>query len=391
MYVFAGDFFSAVHTSSSSSVFKCGLLLLIFFDATAWLLVDIFEFSTVRKSVIRLQKLLQQSSYELDAHYTAVKDDNSAPAVLFSGATLSSEPGRDPLLDNINMPFIRGTLTIITGSEKRSALAQAAIGNCTITQGVVQMGCNSMSYCGKDIWVQRRSIRDNIIGSCRFQDAWYSRVIRACCLDEVIEELPGGNDHVVETTTKRLDSSQLQRLALARSVYSLTDVIVLDDVLSYQDAATSATIRHNLFSHGGLLRHGSTVLVATNDWQAFLNMGAHFVNVESNGQVSRTTQANLLATLAAETAMEAGADMTKQLKRDLLAGSANQLMTQDLLSNIRNEQPPANKIEQASLLKYLGNDGIKPFCLSLAAMVIFIVLENTDGMNTIVNEAVPVF
>lgn len=368
-------------------MFKCLLLLLTFFDATIFLLSGISRFSQVRKSVIRLQQLLQKASYEMDARYTTAQSNNTAFAVQFNKATLQSEPDSEPLLSNVNISFARGTLFIVTGDEKRRTLLQAAIGNCTISQGIVQIGGKSISYCGSDSWVQRKSIKDNIIGGRHFHETWYRRVIQACCLEDTIDRLPGGNEHIVETSSKRLDLGQLQRLALARSVYSGADIIVLDDVLNYQDATTSATIRHNLFFHDGLLRNGSTVLIATENWQPFINVGAQFVSVDNNGQVSQTSQTSLLTRLAAETTLAANVDVnvTKQLKKDVFAGSANQLMTRDLLSNIRMETPIANKIKGASLTQYLGRDGVLTFCLFVAGIIVVLTLENIECRNSIIN------
>lgn len=378
MYIFASDYFSAKPAVSAASVFKLMMLLVVFFDATSWVLMEVARFTSIGKSMERLQQLLQQNSYELDGHYTAVHD-KSAPAVLFRKATLLPEPDGDILLRKVNMAICSGTLTIITGNQKRSVLLQATIGNCTIMNGIVQIEGNSMSYCGNDTWIQRKSIRDNIIGDRRFQENWYQQVIRACCLEHVIRDLPGGSNHVVEATSNRLDPSQLQRLALARTVYSTASIIVLDDVLSYQDAATSATIRNNLFSQGGLLRHGTTVLLATEHWQHFVDMGAQFVRVEINDRVSPTTQTELLTTLAAETPLETDAEVTKQFKRDVFAGSANQLMTRELLSSIRNETPVASQIEQVGIKQYLGKDGLKIFSLALAGLLLFSILESMEG------------
>lgn len=384
IYIFADDLFYSRPTVSGPSIFKCLLLLVVFFDATSWLLRDISRFSKVQKSTARLQQLLEKASYELDGRYITAQSKNPSFAVQFNNATLLAEPGGEPLLNNVNISFARGSLSLVTGNEKRRTLLQAAIGNCTISEGIVQIGSSSISYCGSDIWIQRKSIKENIIGGRRFQQTWYQQVIQACCLEEVIDRLPGNSEYIVETSSTRLNLSQLQRVALARSVYSGADMIILDDIFSHQDAATSATIRHNLFFHDGLLRHNTTVLIATEDWQSFVNMAAQFISIE-NGQVSRTNQESLLARLTAETALQTDADITKQLKRDVFAGSANQLMIRDLLSNMRNEEPIANKIEGARFIKYLGRDGVLTFCFALIVIIVFLALENIECKDILIN------
>lgn len=77
------------------------------------------------------------------------------------------------------------------------------------------------------------------------------------------------------------------------------------------------------------MRHGTTVVIATDDWQPFAHMGARFATVANSGAVSWTTQGDLVASQAA---LNPVPNHTRQLKRDDLAGSATQLMTQEALS-----------------------------------------------------------
>lgn len=327
-----------------------------------------------RNSFDRLQRFLQQSSYEVDGRYMSLRNNASDIAVEFSNATVMTEPSGAVLLRRVNLPFQTGTLTVITGDGRRSALIHAAIGNRTISRGAVQIAGASVSYCGTDIWVQRQSIRSNIIGDNPFRERWYRRVIEACCLEATLRDLPGEDEYIVEADRNRLDASQLQRIALARSVYADAPIVVLDDVLSYQDATSSIALQHNLFSDGGLLRNGTrTTIVSTSNWQSFANMEANFVNVDSSGRVFRTTETDLQNELAAEADVDV--NFTQQLKTDAFARSASQLMTRDLLSTLRSEKPISNKIERVGLTSYLGKQGIPPFILGVAAIICFIAFD----------------
>lgn len=376
-YLFIGDFFSVGPAVSGPRMIKCIILISNFRYGINWGISYMKQIPASRNSFDRLQRLMQQTSYEVDGRYMSLQSSTSDVAVQFSNATLMSEPSGDVLLRRVNIPFQKGTLTVITGDDKRSTLIQAAIGNCTISRGAVQIAGTSVSYCGRDIWVQWKSIRSNIVGDNTFRETWYRRVIIACCLETIMHDFPGGDEYIVEAGSHRLDASMLQRIALARSVYSAAPILILDDVLSYQDAASSIALQYNLFSEHGLLRNGTTTIISAANWQPFANTGAQFINVESSGRVSRTTETDLQNELAAVT--DTDVNFTQQLKIDAFAGSAIQLMTRDLLSTIRSEKPIANKIERVRLTRYLGKQGLPSFILGVVTLICFVVLEYLPG------------
>lgn len=84
IFVFAGNFFASRPIISGPDMFKCSLLLLTFIDATMPLLGSMSQLSKVRKSMIRLQELLQKASYEMDARYTTAQDRNPSKYMLLN-------------------------------------------------------------------------------------------------------------------------------------------------------------------------------------------------------------------------------------------------------------------------------------------------------------------
>lgn len=223
VYITASGVFSSRDSQSAASIFRWLALMLFFAEATGWLVRDIRRAMLLQTSAEKLQALLLQASYEIDARYTATQNSNTVMAVHFQNATLLAEPGGDVLLDNVNVPFPRGTFTVITGDTRKSAIIQAAIGNCTISSGLVQIQGEAVSYCGNDVWTQRISIRDNIIGDSPFWETWYRQVFQACCLEEDIARLPDGDEYIIETGDKLLHPGFLQRL-VSLNLSKLTEI-----------------------------------------------------------------------------------------------------------------------------------------------------------------------
>jgi ABC-type multidrug transport system fused ATPase/permease subunit len=94
-------------------------------------------------------------------------------------------------------------------------------------------------YCAQTPWVFFASFRENILFSSVYDDAWYNKVIDACCLRRDISLLPNGDMTMIGERGINLSGGQKARLALARAVYSRADIYVLDDVLAAVDAQVS--------------------------------------------------------------------------------------------------------------------------------------------------------
>ncbi|MGW8115331.1 ABC transporter ATP-binding protein [Caproicibacterium sp. NSD3] len=70
--------------------------------------------------------------------------------------------------------------------------------------------------------------------------------LRAVCLDEEVRQMPQGASTLVGSGGVRLSGGQQARVALARTLYNSSSVLVLDDPFSALDQGTEQTILKNL-------------------------------------------------------------------------------------------------------------------------------------------------
>uniref|UniRef100_A0A7S4JUQ1 Uncharacterized protein n=1 Tax=Paramoeba aestuarina TaxID=180227 RepID=A0A7S4JUQ1_9EUKA len=172
------------------------------------------------------------------------------------------EGGSSITLSDINLRCKTGRLTAIIGKVGcgKSSLISACLGEIPKVSGNVSMA-GSVAYAPQQAWIQNATLRDNIVFGQPFIMKKYLGVIDACCLEQDIAMLPGGDLTEVGEKGITLSGGQKQRVSLARAVYQDADVYLLDDPLSAVDAHVGRHIFDNVIGPAGLLSEKVRVLV----------------------------------------------------------------------------------------------------------------------------------
>ena len=150
-------------------------------------------------------------------------------------------------LNDINLSIKKGEFIVITGSigSGKSSLLNAFAGFMTSSAGTVDAN-GSLVFCGAP-WVQNSTVRDNILFGSDYDKVTYDKVVYACSLEADLYNLPAADFTEVGEKGVTLSGGQKARINLARAVYSGTDIILMDDVLSAVDARVGKNILNHCF------------------------------------------------------------------------------------------------------------------------------------------------
>ena len=165
-------------------------------------------------------------------------------------------------LKDINLDAEKGKFISIIGKvgSGKSSLLHAILDNMkTVTGSVRTKG--SIAFIPQESFLLNDTLRNNILLGKPFDPEWYQRVIDACQLDADIAMLPGREQTEIGERGINLSGGQRQRIAIARAVYSKSDIYLIDDSLSALDAEVGKKILEGVFM--GLLKN-STVVMVTN-------------------------------------------------------------------------------------------------------------------------------
>ncbi|HEX9705953.1 MAG TPA: peptidase domain-containing ABC transporter [Gemmatimonadales bacterium] len=101
----------------------------------------------------------------------------------------------------------------------------------------------------QEVALTRGTIRDNLtLGVEDVSDAEIEDAVRACLLEDVIANLPGGYDAPVAEWGASLSGGQRQRIAIARALLRQTPVLLLDEATSNLDGETEGAVIRAVFN-----------------------------------------------------------------------------------------------------------------------------------------------
>ncbi len=128
----------------------------------------------------------------------------------------------------------KGKLTAIVGDvgSGKSSLLAALLGQMVQTEGDSKV-LGSIGYVPQEAWLLNMTLRDNITFGTPYEEKRYRETIKVCALKRDLELMPNGDQTEIGERGINLSGGQRQRISLARCVYKLSDVILLDDPLRF--------------------------------------------------------------------------------------------------------------------------------------------------------------
>ncbi|OCH93693.1 metal resistance protein YCF1 [Obba rivulosa] len=187
-----------------------------------------------------------------------------------------------PTLDDINLTVRKGELVGVLGrvGAGKSSLLSAIIGEMRRMDGVVKVS-GTISYAPQNPWIMSATIRDNILFSHAYDEAFYNLVLDACALRPDLALLADGDLTEVGEKGITLSGGQRARVALARAVYARADLILLDDVLAALDSHVARHVFDHAIGPSGILATKARIVVTNSihflkqfDQIAYIRRGA---------------------------------------------------------------------------------------------------------------------
>jgi len=161
-------------------------------------------------------------------------------------------------------------LVMIIGgvSSGKSALLNAILGemksHSSRTQSRIVNG--KIAYVPQSPWLQKNTIKENILFGKEFNQQLYDECIEACNFETEIDGFPGKDNYDIGPDGVNLSGGQRQRLSLCRALYQDADIYLLDDILSSVDTNV-ANILHQKAVLGFLQQRGKTILLVLSQYK----------------------------------------------------------------------------------------------------------------------------
>lgn len=189
------------------------------------------------------------------------------------------------ILEQVNFQIPKGSFVMIAGpvgSGKSTLLASLACsrpplrGQCHVS--------GRRAFVSQKPFLLNGTVKENVLFGLPLDEDKYASALRMAALVEDLSSLSSGDATPVGESGVQLSGGQKARVALARAVYSNSEVICLDDVLSAVDAHTARYIWDSCLIEG-LSRNKRTVILVSHQIQYLSRPEVDSVIMLRNGQL----------------------------------------------------------------------------------------------------------
>lgn len=186
-------------------------------------------------------------------------------AISMDGVNISPAKGKDFILREMNFRIPSGSLVILYGpvASGKTTLLRTILGKSYQTNGSIYVANERIGYCSQTPWLPNTTIWEAIYGApapdasdaYQMDEKFYNTVLQACALYDDIKSLPQGDQtRIGSGSSAVLSGGQMHRVALARAIYSRSEMVLLDDIFSALDPRTVRTIKQRLFGETGFFQ-----------------------------------------------------------------------------------------------------------------------------------------
>mgnify|MGYP003705992437 CR=1 FL=1 len=120
-----------------------------------------------------------------------------------------------------------------------------------------------ITFISQDTFLLEDSIKNNIVFETtkKIDEVKLEYAIKFSEVDKFLDKLPEGIDTLVGSNSRKISSGQRQRIALARAIYNLNEILVLDEATNALDLNTEMNIMRNIKS----LKGKKTIIIVSHN------------------------------------------------------------------------------------------------------------------------------
>ena len=199
-------------------------------------------------------------------------------------------------LSRITLDCMPGDLVGVVGTigSSKTSLLNALLGDLhqPFASSSIKIK-GKVAYCAQKPFILCTTLRDNILFGSPYIRGKYKQVLQDCALEVDIKTMPDGDLTEIGEKGISISGGQKARIALARALYSNSDIYLLDDPL----AAVDAHVSHHLF-HEVIMKlkaNKKLVILVTNAIQ-YLNVADRIIVLNDGSIVEEGGFADLSTT-----------------------------------------------------------------------------------------------
>ncbi len=216
----------------------------------------------VEGAYVRVQELIAVAEQQKEIATGTAAPETDKPC-RFTNVSFSH--GATPILNNVNVVFDPGRLTVLSGPSGggKTTLIDLLIGLHSPLAGKITIGSQAIEniditswrkkigYVPQELSLLHESVRTNIsFGDATIADADIVEAMEKAGAGEFLRSLPEGLDTNVGEMGGKLSGGQRQRISLARALVGNPSILILDEVTSALDPTTEAEIIKNIAALG---------------------------------------------------------------------------------------------------------------------------------------------
>ena len=126
---------------------------------------------------------------------------------------------------------------------------------------------NMITFISQDTFLFEDTIKNNIIFDIdkKVDEKKLEHVLNFSKVDNFINEFSEGVDYMVGSHSRRISSGQRQRIGIARAIYNLKEILILDEATNALDEKIEKEIFENIYK----LRKSKTVIIVSHNINNF--------------------------------------------------------------------------------------------------------------------------